>query len=140
MICSCAVSAEPVVNQANYKSDRLTVARKIAQYMSKTFGTSKEDLPEALRQRFEKFSQSGDGEAVKLDWTQRFGFVCCAFSVGGPFSGLSLTPSRSLTRRSARQIRRLRLILSLWQGGPEARLRSSNFNFGVAKPWGMASH
>ena len=54
MICSCAVAAEPVVNQANYKSDRLTVARKVAHYMSKTFGTSKEDLPDALRQRFEK--------------------------------------------------------------------------------------
>lgn len=72
MICSCAVAAEPVVNQANYKSDRLTVARKVAHYMSKTFGTSKEDLPDALRQRFEKFSQSADGESVKLDWAQRF--------------------------------------------------------------------
>ena len=63
------------MNSAKYPNP-LEVARKINAYNTKTVGVSKDDLPSALRQKFDEFSKATkatedpehSGEAPPLCW------------------------------------------------------------------------
>lgn len=72
---ACIVTSQLVMCPDQYK-DKLKAARGVSAFMSKEVGLTKEDLPELLKHKFQKFAETKEAPQEELhDCKSWFNFV-----------------------------------------------------------------